>query len=116
MQTSQFTWIDAFDDAVLPPLLSELHEARLEKKNFLEQQAIHRKYRPQGAGNIYYRVYQTADGFLAVGALSHALRIKFLAATGLVDSASAPTAPSTSPPKAGTLKAPSSSSGPRRSS
>jgi formyl-CoA transferase len=85
MQTSQFTWIDAFDDAVLPPMLEELHEARLEKKTFVEQQAIHRKYRPQAAGNIYYRVYQTSDGFLAVGALSHALRVKFLAATGLVD-------------------------------
>ena len=86
MQTSQFTWIDAFDDAILPPMLEEIHAARLEKKTFLEQQAIHRKYRPAATGNIYYRVYQTADGFLAVGALSNALRLKFLAATGLTDS------------------------------
>jgi crotonobetainyl-CoA:carnitine CoA-transferase CaiB-like acyl-CoA transferase len=85
MQTSQFTWIDAWDSEILPPMLEELKQARLEKKSFVEQQAIHRKFRPQAAGNIYYRVYQTADGFIAVGALSVALRIKVLAATGLVD-------------------------------
>ena len=43
------------------------------------------QFRPAAAGNIYYRVYQTNDGFIAVGALSQALRVKFLAATGLTD-------------------------------
>ncbi|MGH2609779.1 MAG: CoA transferase, partial [Tepidiformaceae bacterium] len=86
MQTSQFTWLDAWDSEVLPPMLEELKQARLEKKSFTEQQAIHRKFRPQAAGNIYYRVYQTADGFIAVGALSVPLRIKVLNATGLIDS------------------------------
>lgn len=85
MQTSQFTWIDAWDDDVIPPMLAGLHEARLEMKSFEEQVQVHRKFRPVGPGNIYYRVYQTADGFLAAGALSNALRIKFLKATGLVD-------------------------------
>jgi crotonobetainyl-CoA:carnitine CoA-transferase CaiB-like acyl-CoA transferase len=37
------------------------------------------------AGNIYYRVYQTKDGFITIGALSQSLRIKVLAATGLKD-------------------------------
>ena len=85
MQTSQFTWIDAFDDEILPPMLGDIRQARLEKKSFTEQRAIHDQYRPAATGNIYYRVYQTADGFLAVGALSYALRLKFLAATGLTD-------------------------------
>lgn len=85
MQTSQFTWIDAFDDEILPPMLEEMKQARLEKKSFTEQVAIHQKYRPAAVGNIYYRVFQTADGFIAVGALSHALRLKVLAATGIKD-------------------------------
>ena len=90
MQTSQFTWIDAFDGDVLPHLLTGLREARLEQKSFQEQQAVHRKYRPVGAGNIYYRVYQTADGFIAVGALSRQLWAKVSEATGIVDPRSGP--------------------------
>ena len=37
------------------------------------------------AANIYYRVYQTKDDFLAVGCLSQALRIKFCKAVGIED-------------------------------
>jgi formyl-CoA transferase len=39
----------------------------------------------QAAANVYYRVYQTKDDFLAVGCLSQALRVKFCRATGLDD-------------------------------
>ncbi len=85
MQTSQFTFIDAWDQEIIPPMLEDLHEARLQKKTFLEQVEVHQKYRPKAPGNIYYRVYQTSDGFLAVGALSHALRLKVIAATGIHD-------------------------------
>jgi len=85
MQTSQFTWIRAFDEAVIPPMLAELQQARAEMKSFTEQVAVHNKYRPAAVGNIYYRVYQTKDGFIAVGALSQSLRLKVLAATGLHD-------------------------------
>jgi crotonobetainyl-CoA:carnitine CoA-transferase CaiB-like acyl-CoA transferase len=85
IQTSQFTWIDAWDDEILPPMLNSLREARLEKKTFEQQQQVHSRFRPLAPGNIYYRVYQTADGFMAVGALSQSLRLKVLAATGLVD-------------------------------
>ncbi|MCC6961224.1 MAG: CoA transferase [Dehalococcoidia bacterium] len=85
MQTSQFTWLDAFDSEVIPPMLDELKQARSEMKSFTEQVGVQKKYRPAAAGNIYYRVYQTRDGFIAMGALSHALRLKVLAATGLKD-------------------------------
>jgi crotonobetainyl-CoA:carnitine CoA-transferase CaiB-like acyl-CoA transferase len=85
MQTTQFTWLDAWDDDVLRPMLGEIHSARLEMKSFAEQLGIHDRYRPAATGNIYYRVYQTADGFIAVGALSLSLRIKVIAATGLKD-------------------------------
>lgn len=85
MQTSQFTWIDAFDDDVIPGLMSGLKQARSEMKSFKEQQAVRHQFRPQAPGNIYYRVYQTANGFIAVGALSHGLRKKVLEATKLND-------------------------------
>jgi len=85
MQTSQFMWLETFDNEVIPAMLEGLHEARLAKKSFVEQQKIHDGFRPLAAGNIYYRVYQTADGFVAVGALSFSLRLKVLAATGLKD-------------------------------
>lgn len=85
MQTSQFTWIDAFDNEVIPPMLAEFKQARAEMKSFMEQVAVQKKYRPAAAGNVYYRVYQTRDGFIAVGALSMSLRLKVLAATGLKD-------------------------------
>lgn len=85
LQTSQFTWIDAWDNEVLPPMLEAIHAARLEQKSFEEQVDVHHQFRPVAPGNIYYRVYQTADGFLAVGALSNSLRRKVLQATRLVD-------------------------------
>lgn len=85
MQTSQFTFIDAWDEDVIPPMLKDLRQARLEKKSFLEQVGVHGQYRPKAPGNIYYRVYQTSDGFIALGALSHALRVKVIAATGIHD-------------------------------
>lgn len=85
MQTSQFTWIDAFDDDVIPGLMSGLKEARSEMKSFKEQQAVRHQFRPQAPGNIYYRVYQTSNGFFAIGALSHGLRKKVLEATKLHD-------------------------------
>ena len=85
MQTSQFTWIDAWDNDILAPMLDGITDARKELKSFQEQVAIHHAFRPVAPGNIYYRVYQTSDGFAAVGALSMPLRIKFLAATGLRD-------------------------------
>jgi formyl-CoA transferase len=85
MQTSQFTWLEAWDADLIPPMLERVREARLEMKSFQEQVAAHNQFRPGAAGNIYYRVFQTSDGFIAVGALSMALRVKALAATGLKD-------------------------------
>lgn len=85
MQTSQFTFIDAFDSETIPTMLTNLHEAQAEMKSFEEQVQIHAGARPVNSGNIYYRIYQVKDGFFAAGALSHPLRIKFLRATGLKD-------------------------------
>jgi crotonobetainyl-CoA:carnitine CoA-transferase CaiB-like acyl-CoA transferase len=85
MQTTQFTWIDAWDEPVIPPMLEGLKQARRELKTFPEQVEVHNQFRPGPVGNIYYRVYQTSDGFITIGALSMGLRQKVLAATGLKD-------------------------------
>ncbi len=85
MQTSQFTWFEAFDEPVIPPMLEGIKQARAEMKSFAEQVEVHKIFRPAAPGNIYYRVYQTRDGFIALGALSMSLRFKVLAATGLED-------------------------------
>lgn len=85
MQTSQFTFIDAFDSEVIPAMNAEVNQARLELKTFQEQLDIRAKYRPGAPGNVYYRVFQTSDGFIAIGALSHALRKKVLGVTKLND-------------------------------
>ena len=85
MQTSQFTWFEAFDEGIIPPMLDGLKQARAEMKTFTEQVGVHNQFRPSAPGNIYYRVYQTNNGFIAVGALSMALRFKFKAATGIDD-------------------------------
>ncbi|MCA9843423.1 MAG: CoA transferase [Dehalococcoidia bacterium] len=85
MQTSQFTFIDAFDSEIIPAMNAEVNQARLELKTFQEQLDIRAKYRPGAPGNVYYRVFQTSDGFIAIGALSHALRKKVLGVTKLND-------------------------------
>jgi formyl-CoA transferase len=85
MQTSQFTFIDGWDADVIPAMIDDLNQARREMKSFSEQLIVRRKYRPGASGNIYYRVYQTSDGFIAVGALSQGLFRKVLEVTGLKD-------------------------------
>ncbi len=86
IQTSQFMYMDAFDDAVTKPMMEDVKQARSELKTFQEQLDVRAKYRPTiGAGNFYYRVYQTKDGFVVVGALSDSLRRAFLKVTGMTD-------------------------------
>jgi formyl-CoA transferase len=85
MQTSQFTFIDAWDADVIPAMLADVTAARQQMKSFAEQLEARQKYRPGAPGNVYYRVFQTRDGFIALGALSHSLRRKILEVTGLKD-------------------------------
>lgn len=86
VQTSRFTRIDAYDSAWMPEFLEKLEEARARGANWEELSALQTGARPlQTVGNIYYRTYKTADGYLALGCLSNSLRKKLLAATGLRD-------------------------------
>ena len=53
-------------------------------RSYKEQLDVIAGVRP-AFGNIYYRCYQTADGFIAVGCLSTPLRVKLLDAIGMQD-------------------------------
>jgi formyl-CoA transferase len=87
IQTSRFFSVRDHDAAQRTALLERIDELREEGRPYAEivqaaQQA--RGLAPAGT-NLYYRVYHTADGFLAVAALSHALRDKFCRVLGLDD-------------------------------
>jgi len=88
VQTSRFFAVTQRDTEQRGLLLERLDELRAEGRPYAEMVAAAAQARGmtvQGTMNLYYRVYQTADGFLAVAALSHALRNKFCAALDLED-------------------------------
>ena len=86
IQTSGFTYIDAFDATWMPQFLDQLAEARARGATFDEQANLLMGARPVMAlGNIYYRTYKTQDGYLAVGCLSNSLRRKMANALHLRD-------------------------------
>ncbi|MGD9895010.1 MAG: CoA transferase, partial [Dehalococcoidia bacterium] len=72
--------------------LGQLHAMRSSGRPYAEIAAAAMQARGIAAAgtNLYYRVYQTADGFLAVAALSHALRSKFCRVVELDDPRQAP--------------------------
>jgi formyl-CoA transferase len=50
-----------------------------------ELQGLYQSSRVQPPGNVYYRVYQTRDGFISVGCMSDRLRKRLLDVLGLRD-------------------------------
>jgi CoA:oxalate CoA-transferase len=86
IQTSRFTSVDAYDVHWMPEFLHALAEARARGADWEELANLQMNARPlQTVGNIYYRTYKTADGYIAVGCLSHSLRRKLATALGLKD-------------------------------
>lgn len=86
IQTSRFTYIDAYDSAWMPQFLADLHAARERGATWDELAELQAGARPLATvGNIYYRTYKTHDGYLAVGCLSNSLRKKMAGALGLHD-------------------------------
>ena len=86
IQTSRFTYIDAYDSAWMPQFLDTLREARARGASWDELAALQMGARPlQAVGNVYYRTYKTQDGYLAVGCLSNSLRQKMAAVLNLRD-------------------------------
>ncbi|HWQ28825.1 MAG TPA: CoA transferase [Dehalococcoidia bacterium] len=84
VQTSRFLSVEAVDAEPRANALARLNELRANGASYEAQLEVIKNVRPV-LGNIYYRCYQTADGFIAVGALSTPLRRKVLDVLGMDD-------------------------------
>ncbi|MBF6599507.1 MAG: CoA transferase [Dehalococcoidia bacterium] len=84
IQGTRFMSIDATDLERREQALEKIHELRQHGGSYQEQLDVILGVRPV-VGNIYYRVYKTADGFIAVGCLSTPLRLKLLGAIDMHD-------------------------------
>ena len=84
IQGTRFMSIDATDLERREEAIEKINELRLHGGSYQEQLDVILGVRPV-VGNIYYRVYKTADGFMAVGCLSTPLRVKLLAAIHMQD-------------------------------
>jgi len=84
IQNTRLMSIEAVDSEARHTALEKINALRREGASYKQQLDVIAGVRP-AFGNIYYRCYQTSDGFIAVGALSTPLRVKLLNATGLTD-------------------------------
>lgn len=84
IQGTRLMSIEAVDTDGRETALAKINEMRGGSGTYKEQLEVIAGVRPT-IGNIYYRCFQTADGFIAVGCLSAPLRRKLLNATGLLD-------------------------------
>jgi crotonobetainyl-CoA:carnitine CoA-transferase CaiB-like acyl-CoA transferase len=87
IQTSRFISVEERDSEQRGLLLRRLIEMQADGRPYPEIAAAAMQARGVASPgtNLYYRVYQTADGFLAVAALSQPLRDKFCGLLGLTD-------------------------------
>ncbi|MEM9513860.1 MAG: CoA transferase [Actinomycetota bacterium] len=77
---------DDLDGDRFAAVADAIDEIRTDGGDFAAQQAAYGEHfdaRP--SGNVYFRHYRTADGFISVGCLSPRLNERFREATGLVD-------------------------------
>ena len=84
IQGTRLMSIEATDGEQRETALQQVRKLRAEGAPYKQQLEVITNVRPV-VGNIYYRCYRTADGYIAVGVLSTPLRIKFLRATGMED-------------------------------
>jgi crotonobetainyl-CoA:carnitine CoA-transferase CaiB-like acyl-CoA transferase len=79
-------WFAATDPPVWDQFHAELADLRTAGASFDEQRALYeRRILAGGHGNIYFRHYRTADGFVSVGSLSPGLNSRLRQVTGLKD-------------------------------
>lgn len=80
------SWFGATDPPIEERYREEMSAARARGAAYPEQRAIwERNYLRGGFGNIYFRHYRTADGFISIGCLSPQLNARFRAVTSLHD-------------------------------
>lgn len=84
IQGTRLMSIEAVDTEGREAALAKINEMRGGSGTYKEQLEVIAGVRPT-IGNVYYRCFETADGFVAVGCLSTPLRRKLLNATGLQD-------------------------------
>lgn len=80
-----FKEISAIDPPAREAWLAKLRDLRAAGASMDEVIAARRALQPELAGNIYYRTYQTRDGYLAVGCLGPGPRARFRKALGIHD-------------------------------
>ena len=85
LQESRFLRVEAVDREPHSALLQEIADMQALGQPYSQLQAHYQSYHASRPGNIYYRIYNTADGVLAVGCLSDRLRQKLLGVLGLRD-------------------------------
>ncbi|MCP5035566.1 MAG: CoA transferase [Actinomycetia bacterium] len=79
-------WIEGVDEERVERLSDQLAEAQASGALFAEQQDLWwRSFRPDNAGNVYFRFYRCFDGFISVGCLSPGLNARFRDALDLTD-------------------------------
>ena len=80
------SWFGATDAARDEPFRDQMAALRSSGAGFGEQRQLWEDTYVRGAfANIYFRVYRTADGFVAVGCLSPQLNARFRKVTGIHD-------------------------------
>ncbi len=84
IQSSRFMSIEAIDTESRLQAIEKIDELRHNGGSYKEQVDVIHGIRP-ALGNIYYRVFKTADGFIAVGCLSTPLRKRLLGAIAMED-------------------------------
>ncbi len=80
-----FKEIVALDEEPRKQKLQQLADARARGAPIEEIYAERRAAMPELLGNIYYRIYQTRDGYIAVGCLGPGPRARFRRALGVHD-------------------------------
>jgi formyl-CoA transferase len=84
IQNTRLMSIEATDTEQREAALARVNELRQAGSTYKEQLDVMAGVRP-AIGNIYYRCFQTTDGFVAVGCLATPLRVKLLSALGMTD-------------------------------
>jgi CoA:oxalate CoA-transferase len=92
LQPGRFFSIEELDREKIEAMKEGVRQARREAQSYAELREKVNQVRARGGaavadspGNIYYRTYRCKDGFIAVGNLSAALRVKFQKALGIED-------------------------------
>lgn len=81
----RFLQVEAIDQPAREQTLEELEAFRAASASYQDINSYYQESHAPPPGNIYYRVYATQDGAIAVGCLSDPLRRRLLDVLGLTD-------------------------------